>query len=484
MKWPFSKAKKTKRGGMAGIVKRLFSAAKTEEFWYSWSKSAKTIDQVIFEDQVSLIARSREQYANNNYVKRFVNLSQTNIVGENGITVQSTVKDRRGEPDRAVQRIIEDDWKLFSLGVDAAGETSRAEFEALAIQGCAIDGEAFVVEQVSASYKFGVAYYFIDPLLCPVDYNDPNNNIVGGIKYALDGAPIEYYFKTSSIHAGYAGSTQKYMVIPASKCWHVYLPEWVGQKRGIPWTATALGDLRTLDGYIEAALVNARVGAAKMGFFQTTGDNTYTGESDSDGNLIMDAEAGTFEQLPEGVTLAQWDPDYPHQQFGEFVGANLRGVSVGLGVSHHALTGDMSGVNYTSSRTALLDERDNWKRKQTWLANRLTRKMFQSFLTYGIDFGKITFHGKSLREQPEFYFQATYQGRRWAWVDPQKEITAAEKAVQLGVKSKSAIIKEQGQDPDTVWEEMARDRQTLDELGLSVDNSTEDQIEVDNETND
>lgn len=476
--WPMKpKTKNTKRGGMSGIVKRLFSAAKTEEFWYSWSKSAKTIDQVVFEDQVSLIARSREQYANNNYVKRFVKLSQTNIVGENGITVQSTVKDRKGEPDRAVQQIIEDDWKQFSMGVDASGDMSRAEFEGLAVQSCAINGEAFVVQQVSAAYKYGIAYYFLDPLLCPVSYNDPNQNIIGGIKYALDGAPIEYYFKTSVEQQGYT-------VLSAAQCWHVYLPEWVGQKRGIPWTATSLGDLRTLDGYIEAALVNARVGAAKMGFFQTTGDNTYVGEDDSDGNLIMDAEAGSFEQLPEGVTLAQWDPDYPHQQFGEFVGANLRGVSVGLGVSHHSLTGDMTGVNYTSSRTALLDERDNWKIKQKWLANRLTKKMYQSFLTYGIDFGKINFNGRPLREQPEFYFKATYQGRRWAWVDPKKEVDAAREAISLKVKSRSAIIREEGQDPDTVWEEMARDSQTIDGLGLNVDNSTEEQAEVDDETND
>lgn len=478
--WPFNKAATSAakiRRYMDKIKIRLFDAAKTEEFWFSWSKSAKSIDQVIHDDLISLVARSREQYANNDYVKRFVNLSQTNIVGENGISVQSTVKDRNGKPDRAVQRLIEEAWADFSTGVDASGMMSRAEFEALVVQGCAVDGEAFVVETVGAAFDYGVSFQLIDPLLCPADYHDASQNIIGGVKYDNLGVPVEYYFRTSTPQAGYAADRQNFTTISASQCWHIFLPEWVGQKRGIPWTATSLGGLRTLDGYIDAALTNARVGATKMGFFETTGDGTYTGEDDGAGNIIMDAEPGAFEQLPEGVTLSQWNPDYPHQQFGAFVSAQLRGISVGLGVSHHSLTGDMTGVNYTSSRTALLDERDMWKRKQAWLKNRLTRRMFQSFIKYGVDFGRITFNGRPLREQPDFYYSATYMGRRWQWVDPLKEINAAEKAIALKVKSRSDIIREQGKDAHEVWEEMSRDSQTIDGLGLNEDNSQEESDE-------
>lgn len=493
--WPFNKSQPAKiRRYVDKIKMRLFNAAKTEEFWFSWSKSAKSIDQVIHQDLVSLVARSREQYANNDYVKRFVNLSQTNIVGENGISVQSTVKDRQGNPDRAVQRLIEESWLEFSKGVDVTGLMSRAEFESLVVQGCAIDGEAFVVQQIDRSAKYGVSFYLIDPLLCPVDYHDPNKNIISGVRYGKNGAPIEYYFRTSTPQAGYSANRDDLTTISASQCWHIFLPEWVGQKRGIPWTATALGDLRTLDGYIDAALTNARVGATKMGFFETEGDGQYSGEDNGSGDLIMDAEPGAFEQLPQGVKVSAWNPDYPHEQFGEFVSAHLRGISVGLGVSHHSLTGDMSGVNYTSSRTALLDERDNWKRKQAWLIGRLTRRMFESFVKHGIDFGRITFNGRQLREQPEFYYSASFMGRRWQWVDPQKEITAAEKAVALGVKSKSSIIREQGQDAESVWEEMARDKETMETLGLKsqtidgdgklTDNSQEDQPEGDKNAND
>jgi len=474
--WPFKSKAVAKIRRYADKVKmRLYNAAKTEEYWSAWGKSIVSIDQAIHEDLSKLVARSREQYANNDYVRRFIKLSQTNIVGENGVSVQSIVKDRNGNPDRAVQRLIETSWADFSQNVDGNG-SSRAEFEQTIIQACGIDGEVFVVPNISAAHKYGVTFSLVDASLCPHNYYDPNKNIINGVEFSDSGSPVAYYFMTSTISGGYRAG-QELKRVSAENIWHIYLTEWIGQKRGIPWVATSLGRLKDLGGYEEAAIIAARIGASKMGFFETEGDGQYAGEDDGKGNLIMDAEPGAFEQLPQGVKISSWNPDYPHQQFGEFVSAHLRGISVGLGVAHHSLTGDMSQVNYTQGRAALLDERDGWKIKQGWLISREVRRMYQAFITYGVDHKRITFNGNQLREQPEFYYPAAYIGRRWQWVDPKRDIDAATQAVALKVKSQSSIIRELGQDPDSVWEEMARDSQTLDDLGLNVDNSTEESNE-------
>lgn len=452
-------------------LRRLYSAAKIEDYWHRWATTPTSIDTVIYSDHWALVARSREQYANNDYVRRFVELCRTNIIGADGISVQSVVAGIAGQADTLAQSAIEQYFQKFSEAVDPARSMTRSDFEQLVIQSCAIDGEAFVMLRRSESLAFSL----LDPAQCPIDYNDDSRYIRAGIRYtdAMMDIPVAYYFRTGkTLNGGYRSGDL--MEIAASDCWHIYRREWVGQKRGLPWIATSLGRLRTLEGYENAALINARVGATKMGFFtRESGDAEYTGEQDETGRIVSEAEPGGFEILPDGYKLADWSPDYPNQQFGEFVNATLRGISVGLGVSHHSLTGDMSGVNYTSSRTALLDERDMWRRMQAWIIGQLTRRMFEASISYAVERGQITIGSAPLRRPIADYLAATYQGRRWAWVDPEKEVNAAEKAVALGIKSRSAVIRDNGQDPETVWAEIARERETM--AGYGLDSRTPDQ---------
>lgn len=457
------------RKSAKALQQRLFAAANSEEIWSEWSNSPKPIDQIIHSDLAKLVAKSREQYANNDYVKRLVNLSQTNIVGDQGVMVQSTVLDRRGEPDIPAQQTIERAWNDFSIAADTSGYMSLKELEDLVIQGCIVDGDVFLLRHVGKQYKYGVAFSFIDPVLCDPTYHDSNKGIISGIEYQ-DGRPVRYWFnKSRPKHFGYMDSDR--ISIPADDIIHVYLPEWVGQKRGLPWIATSLGTLRQIAAFEDAAIIAARVGATKMGFFTSDSGAEYTGEENDEGDLVMDAEPGSFEQLPAGLKLQEWNPNYPSEFFGEFISSALRRLAVGNGVAHHSLTGDMSQVNYTQGRTALLDERDMWKRRQAWLINRLVRPVYQTFIKYGVDFGRLNFQGKPLRESAEHYYPATYQGRRWAWVDPMKDMGALKEAISYNLQSLSGAMREMGRDPETVWAEIAKDKEVLESLGIVVDNS-------------
>ena len=73
-----------------------------------------------------------------------------------------------------------------------------------------------------------------------------------------------------------------------------------------------------------------------------------------------DAEAGSFGVLPPGYKFESWDPDYPHQNYENFVKARLRSIASGLGIAYHTLANDLSDVNFSSARAGTLEERDNW----------------------------------------------------------------------------------------------------------------------------
>ena len=98
--------------------------------------------------------------------------------------------------------------------------------------------------------------------------------------------------------------------------------------------SNVLPRLKMLDGYEEAELVAARVGASAMGFITSPGGDGYMGDDLDNGTPIMSAEPGTFQQLPAGMDVKSFDPDHPTTAFSDFEKAILRGISSGLGVSY------------------------------------------------------------------------------------------------------------------------------------------------------
>ena len=61
-----------------------------------------------------------------------------------------------------------------------------------------------------------------------------------------------------------------------------------------------------------------------------------------------------------------------------------------------------------------------------------------------------------------------FQGRRWEWVDPAKDIAAKRAAYDLRITSISQIIRDAGRDPETVFAEIARDNERMAQAGISA----------------
>jgi capsid protein len=61
---------------------------------------------------------------------------------------------------------------------------------------------------------------------------------------------------------------------------------------------------------------------------------------------------------------------------------------------------------------------------------------------------------------------AHYQPRRWAWVDPQKDGAANKLAIDERLKSRSQVMREMGDDPESTWMEIQREEQLLEKLGI------------------
>jgi lambda family phage portal protein len=441
------------------------SVGRKEASWTTWPMSA---DQTVWQFWNILCARSRECANNNDHGRRYMHLVRDNVVGSRGVRLKPIPKGSDGKYDEATADAISDAWTDFLEAPEVTGKHDGITTERLLITSAAMDGEVLakiVIGDEAGPYGFAIQP--LDPFLLDPHHNQdglPGGNYIRfSIEYNKAGRPVAYHLrKGQNDYWGYA-STMDYERVPADQIIHAFVPELVGQRRGLPWMRAALLRLWHIKGYEQAAVINARVSAAKCGFFREP-DGEATEEP-----LEMDAQAGVFEDIGnKEFVKAEWN--WPTGEFGPFLAACLRHASASLNVANHSLTGDMSGANYSSLRVASLDEREGWMALQVWFSMSVMRPIYVAWLKFALLADKIVdASGKPLPAQNlERYKRVLWLGRRWGWIDPLKEVSANIQAIMHRLKSRTAVIEEQGGDATQVWEQVQAEEEELEGLGITV----------------
>lgn len=463
----------TNRAKLARMVARMFDAGKSDRLTESWTTTPLTADDIIKRNQRILVARSRQQAANNDYARKFVKMAKVNIVGSKGIQLNAETRDNNGALDSQANEALEsffNDWSQRH-NCDITGRHSFRDLCNLAVASAAVDGEFFFKKiRGRDAGKWRFALQALDAQRCPpdldVDRLQSGNHIRQGIEFNSYGRPVAYYFTTTKDSAAdYSHNGRSFTRIPADEVIHGFVSDMVGQRRGLPWMATALWRLGMLNGFENAALVNARLGASKGGFFEWR--EGYGPEADEDQEIYMEAEPGSFQELPAGVQFKAWDPQYPNGEFQPFHKSILRGISSGLGVAYNNLASDLEGVNFSSIRQGTLDEREHWKELQEWLIEQLIMPLWGDLLPIALLVGIKTPTGGTLRpEQLTKYQSVSWQPRRWQWIDPRADVDAAIKSKNSLLTSPGQIMREQGRDPDRTWRELAADIAAMKAAGI------------------
>lgn len=450
--------------------KRIFQAAGMGRLEQSWTATPTPIDAWIYQHWDTLVARSREQAENNDHAKKFIQLCRDNIAGPLGFGLQAKITDPGGTADTLASTSIEDAFKRFSKrgNFEVSRMMSRTAVERLIATTLPTNGEFIAIARYGKNLnEFGFAIQIIDPvLLDPKHYQDLGNGstIRHGIEFDSNGAPVAYHFrKMDERQVGYIqGMSRDYDRVPAENVCHLFLTESVGQKRGLPWMRTALWRMRMLGGFEDAAIVNARVGAAKMGFFRDP-----DGDNDPDDDIPMEGDPGTFEDIGNRE-MVQWNPQFPEQSIDPFTKCLLRSIASGLNVSYNNLASDLTSVNFSSIRQGALDEREVWKGLQQLIIEGFCEWTYERWLQRSLLAQSITVTGKPLKyDRLEKYMSVEWQGRRWGWIDPASEMAANEKAIAMRIKTRSEVIREtSGRDSDDVWAETASDDKNMAKHGV------------------
>ncbi len=339
-----------KRRGYAGVnTSRLFA---------DFSTMTRSSDSELKPALRVLRNRCRELARNDEYVRRYLALLKTNVIGPHGVNVQAKARNADGSLDGPGNKIVENAWHSWGQRGNCTvdGRLSWVDAQRLFVEALARDGEVLV--RFADGYKnrdrFAIEFVEADLLDEELNIKTSNGNRVRmGVEVDDFGKSVAYHLLAE--HPGdqeFANSySRKHVRVPAEQMLHVFLPERAHQTRGAPMLATAITSLKMLHGYREAELVAARVAASKMGFITSPDGDGYTGDDLEDTHApVMSAELGSFEQLPTGMDIKLFDPTHPTSAFSDFHKAVLRGIASGLGVSYASLASDLENVNYSSIR--------------------------------------------------------------------------------------------------------------------------------------
>lgn len=461
-----------KKSGAAKLKKRGFDGANVGRLFNDFVTSQRTADAEIRYNLKTLRNRCRELSRNNEYARRYLRLLKTNVVGDKGISLQVKAINADGSFDRIGNNIIEQQWKAWCRkGICTVdGRLSFVDAQNLMIESLARDGEVLIrlVNYNNNPDKFAIE--FIEPDLIDEEKNERlknGNTIRMGVEMDKYRRPIAYHILTQhpgeEAHGMAVGRfTER---VEASKIIHIYDPDRAQQSRGVPWMSTAIASLKMLHGYREAELVAARTAASKMGFFTSPAGDGFLADDYEEQIPIMSAEPGSFHQLPTGVQFQSFDPQHPTSAFGEFEKSILRGIASGLGVSYYALANDLTSVSYSSIRAGELADRDFYKSLHRFTIDHFVQPIFRAWLTNAMTTGSVNL---PINKYDKFADAATFMGRGFSWVDPQKEIAANVMALKNGLISMQDIANNYGRDVEETFAQIARDKETAARFGLKT----------------
>lgn len=463
---PTLKARRLQARLASGILedyfKRRYEGAAQGRRTKGWQASGTSANAEIGPALSILRNRSRDLVRNNGYAKSGIGVIQTEVVGR-GIVGQT----KAAKPDVAEK--LDEIWKEWAeeTWVDYDGLYDLYGLQHLVMGTVAESGECLIRlrRAHSKDLKGGLPIPiqiqviegdFLDTSLFAKPVGD--NFIIQGVEFNPNGRRVAYHLYES--HPGdisVRGSSFKTNRIPAEEILHIFDVCRAGQVRGVPWLAPALLKLRDLDDYEDAQLVRQKMAACFAAFVEDMELPETTTASDR-GLLGEKLEPGMIEILPPGKKITFGSPP-GCEGFKEFMTIELQAIASALGVTYESLTGDLSQVNFSSARMGWLKMQrniDGWRRRL--MIGQFMKPLFWWFIQ-SCDLMGISIEGA----RPEF------TAPRREMIDPTKEVPATVEAIRAGLTTLPEAIKQNGRDPQEVFQEIKETNDKLDELGLTLE---------------
>ncbi|ARU21346.1 hypothetical protein RSSE_c0923 [Ralstonia solanacearum] len=352
----------------------------------------------------SLRIKSRDLVRRNAWAQAGIEAFVANAVGT-GIKPQSL------STDDAFKAAVQALWRDWTAEADAASQTDFYGLQALACRAMLEGGECLIrlrprrpEDGLTVPLQLQLLEAEHLPMTLNVDLpptagaSGPGNVVRSGIEFDGLGRRVAYHLYRSHPDDGRLAPMSGQggldtVRVDASEIIHLYRVLRPGQIRGEPWLSRALVKLNELDQYDDAELVRKKTAAMFAGFVtrQSPEDNLMgEGLPDEAGISLVGLEPGTLQILEPGEDIKFSDPADVGGSYGEFLRTQFRAVAAALGITYEQLTGDLTGVNYSSIRAGLLEFRRRCEMLQhSVLVHQMCRPVWAAWMKQAVLSGAL-----------------------------------------------------------------------------------------------
>ena len=389
-----------------------------------------------------------------------------NVVGT-GIKPQA----RTGNEE--LNKQIEALWAEWSRAenCDITGQQTFEELQALLLRRKVVDGEIFIKKTVTRGGKFPLRLQIIkSDLLSQYMITAPKtgNIIRSGVELDSHLKPLAYWIDKKTPDGFIQYDPDR---VPAGEIIHLWTRKQPDQIRGVSDLAPIIKRLKDSQDYLDAETVAARI-AACFSVFITTQDGTagkvgrIGNTRDPENKKLQSLRPGMIKYLAPGEKVETANPSRGMANAKDYIAIQERLAGAGLGMSYELMSRDFDKSSFSSARQGMLEDRKTFEPMQRYLAEHLCGPIYREWLDLCVMAGLL--HIPDYYANREQYQACEWVTPGWAWIDPSKEVNADIVALQNGGKTMSQWCAERGYDWREQLEQMAKEKELAESLGLTL----------------
>lgn len=274
--------------------------------------------------------------------------------------------------------------------------------------------------------------------------------IVDGVEINSEGEVIRYHIANRHPLLENATQTLSWQAIDvfgketgSPNILHIMTHERPEQRRGIPFCAAQIEQIKQLDRYITSELAANVVSSMLTAFIVSSEDDGKAGMEDAvnDEEKVTEDEykielaPGAIYDLPPGKTIKEINPIRSNSAFESFISTLETIIGASMEIPKEVLTKKYES-NYTAARGALLDFWRTVRVYRTAFNNSFNQPIYEQWLSEAVALGRIDapgfFDDPAVRQA---WCGCIWMGASMGHVDPLKEVNAAEKRIQLNIST-------------------------------------------------
>ena len=387
--------------------------------------------------------------------------------------------EQRAEAERTILR----EFKLWAENTmcDAERQQNFYGLQNLAFLSMLMSGDVFALfsmkENRRTPYQTTVRLLEADRICNPDSSGDSESKesdtggrIIDGVEIDREGAVIRYHIASRSPNAMANSNELTWTAIDAfgkdtgyPNILHVMTFERPEQRRGVPFVAAEIEQLKQFTRYMNAELAANVVSAMLTAFITSKEDDGKFGLEDAvneedkvtDDELQLELAPGAIYNLPNGKHVETVNPLRANSQFESFVNTCIMTIASSMGIPKEVLVKKYES-NYTAARAALLDFWRTVRVYRTRFNTSFNQPIYEQWLSEAVATGRIDapgfFDDPAVRQA---WCGCLWMGASMGHVDPLKEVNAAAARITNNLSTQEQEASEYN---GNNWDEIVKQR--------------------------